>query len=214
MKLTVAAPGRWRTGLGLSSRRRPAHWDELVDPSGRLPAALEAAGRRVAPHGLAEFDKRGDAGQRLIQANGITYNVYGDPQGKERPWRMDPAPARHRGERSGRGSSARSVSAPRCSMPCWRSLRLRSACCATTAPARAAVRQPELPAAVRTASCRRGGVFLQNYAVDLARAPNGAWWVIADRDAGALGPRLCAREPPRQRAHAADAARPVPCRAR
>jgi len=24
-------------------------------------------------------------------------------------------------------------------------------------------------------------VFLQNYAVDIARAPNGAWWVLADR---------------------------------
>ena len=42
--------------------------------------------------GIAEFRRRVDVGQRIIQDNGITYNVYGDPQGKERPWPMDAMP--------------------------------------------------------------------------------------------------------------------------
>ena len=34
----------------------------------------------------------GTLGQRLIQANGVTYNVYGDPRGTARPWPMDLLP--------------------------------------------------------------------------------------------------------------------------
>ena len=47
------------------------------------------------------------------------------------------------------------------------------------------------------------GVHLHTYAVDLARAPDGRWWVICGSHAGALGHRLRARKPPGERAHAA-----------
>ena len=52
------------------------------------------------------------------------------------------------------------------------------------------------------ASCARptgmqppGGVFLHLYAADLARSPDGRWWVLSRPHAGALGRRLCAGEP-------------------
>jgi len=42
--------------------------------------------------GPDEFSTRWAAGQRLIQTNGVTYNVYGDPRGSARPWPLDLVP--------------------------------------------------------------------------------------------------------------------------
>ena len=54
------------------------HWRQLSVALGRM--------------GFRQLSSRWRTGQQLIQANGVTYNVYGDPQGKERPWLMDPIP--------------------------------------------------------------------------------------------------------------------------
>jgi uncharacterized circularly permuted ATP-grasp superfamily protein/uncharacterized alpha-E superfamily protein len=156
------------------------HWDELVDPSGRFRPhwmRLAAGLRRM---GYAEFDKREEAGQRLIKSNGITYNVYGDPQGKERPWLMDLLPLV-----VGAAEWAQIERAV-----AQRATLLNAVLGDLYGPQRLLqddLLPPELifanPSYLRP--CRgivpRDGVYLQNYAVDLARAPNGAWWVIADR---------------------------------
>jgi len=130
--------------------------------------------------GYPEFQKREEAGQRLIQSNGITYNVYGDPQGKERPWLMDLLPLVI-GSDEWEGIERAVVQ---------RATLLNAILADLYGPQRLLhdrLLPPELvfanPSFLRP--CRgivpRDGVYLQNYAVDLARAANGAWWVIADR---------------------------------
>ena len=42
--------------------------------------------------GLGEMERRRMEAQRLLRENGVTYNVYGDPQGLNRPWELDPIP--------------------------------------------------------------------------------------------------------------------------
>ena len=42
--------------------------------------------------GSAELAKRWSRAERRIRENGITYNIYGDPQGANRPWRIDLIP--------------------------------------------------------------------------------------------------------------------------
>ena len=42
--------------------------------------------------GKEEFANRWRAAQQQIRDNGVTYNVYGDPLGTERPWTLDPIP--------------------------------------------------------------------------------------------------------------------------
>ena len=69
-------------GIGTSCSTRPSI-------CGRIGPASPP---RCAASGNAEFARREESGQRLIAANGITYNIYGDPQGKERPWLMDLIP--------------------------------------------------------------------------------------------------------------------------
>ena len=56
-------------------------------------------------------------------------------------------------------------------------------------------RQRRIPAAAASACEPPGGRLLQLYAADLGRGPDGRWWVLERPRAGAVGRRLCAREP-------------------
>ena len=42
--------------------------------------------------GTPELLRRWGDAKQLIRENGVTYNVYGDPQGMIRPWQLDPIP--------------------------------------------------------------------------------------------------------------------------
>ena len=58
----------------------------------RAAAALEAFVRSIESMGAQEFAARRDSARRAIRENGVTYNVYGDPQGIDRPWELDMVP--------------------------------------------------------------------------------------------------------------------------
>ncbi len=60
------------------------HWQYLIE-----------ALRELGPEGI---DSRWQEARRLVRDNGITYNIYGDPQGMSRPWELDPLPLLIRGE--------------------------------------------------------------------------------------------------------------------
>jgi uncharacterized circularly permuted ATP-grasp superfamily protein/uncharacterized alpha-E superfamily protein len=67
-------------------------YDEMCAPDGTLrsvwqrPMALLGA---LGTEGLPE--RRGEI-RRLLRDNGVTYNVYGDPDGEARTWELDPLP--------------------------------------------------------------------------------------------------------------------------
>ncbi|MGA2499337.1 MAG: circularly permuted type 2 ATP-grasp protein, partial [Tepidisphaeraceae bacterium] len=54
------------------------HWREIVTALDQL--------------GVQELNQRWAQAQRTIRENGVTYNVYGDPRGLDRPWELDPIP--------------------------------------------------------------------------------------------------------------------------
>src|ERR1051326_5948142 len=56
------------------ARPRP-HWRTFID-------SLQHVDRR-------ELASRWENGRRIIREHGVTYNVYGDPQGMDRPWELD-----------------------------------------------------------------------------------------------------------------------------
>ena len=72
-----SSPGFYDEVLGVEKRVRP-HWNELAGS--------------LATLGHAGLARRWQEGRRLIHDNGVTYNVYGDPQSTERPWPLDPVP--------------------------------------------------------------------------------------------------------------------------
>jgi uncharacterized circularly permuted ATP-grasp superfamily protein/uncharacterized alpha-E superfamily protein len=71
----------------------PAHlYDEMCDPSGALRPSYHMFVTLLDDLGPKEIRRRWEQARRLIHENGVTYNVYGDPQGMDRPWNLDTIP--------------------------------------------------------------------------------------------------------------------------
>src|SRR5438270_14025844 len=68
------------------------HWDEAMLPSGFPRRHWRKLSVAIGRMSQEQLRRRWELGQQLIQANGITYNVYVDPRGTERPWVLDPIP--------------------------------------------------------------------------------------------------------------------------
>ncbi len=67
-------------------------FDELLAKNGEIfPHYAKLLGE-LEEFGAMELARRVDASQRFVNEHGITYNVYGDPRGMERPWQLDPIP--------------------------------------------------------------------------------------------------------------------------
>ena len=67
-------------------------YDEMLDGQGALRGHWQEYIRSLESLGPDELNRRWTQAGRLIQENGVTYNVYGDPRGVNRPWAMDPIP--------------------------------------------------------------------------------------------------------------------------
>jgi uncharacterized circularly permuted ATP-grasp superfamily protein/uncharacterized alpha-E superfamily protein len=142
------------------------HWAEMAD-------ALASMGH----HGMA---RRWQQGWRLVRDNGITYNVYNDPENASRPWPLDPIPLILA---SSEWKTIETAIVQRAA--------LFNAILADLYGPQRLLREdllpPELvfpnPSFLRPCWSiePRGGVFLHMYAADLARSPDGQWWVLADR---------------------------------
>jgi uncharacterized circularly permuted ATP-grasp superfamily protein/uncharacterized alpha-E superfamily protein len=142
------------------------HWSKLMD-------ALQAIGTE-------ELGRRWARAERRIRENGITYNVYGDPLGASRAWQIDIVPLLIPADE-------------------WRLIeagiiqraQLLSLILDDLYSSQKLVTQGQFPAAllygnpaflrplvgVRVPSHS----YLHMLAVDLARSPDGQWWVLADR---------------------------------
>lgn len=157
--------GRYDEMLAADAQVRP-HWASFF-------AHVDGATPEQMRHRL-------DFVSRTIQENGVTYNVYADPQGTDRPWELDPLPlilpaAEWQGVADAVAQRASVLNAVLGDL--YGEQRLLAEGLLPPAlvyghggyqwPARG-VRQPD-------------DVFLHFYAADLARSPDGRWWVIADR---------------------------------
>lgn len=118
--------------------------------------------------------------EREIRENGITYNVYADPQGTDRPWEVDPLPLMLGAQEWADIEAGVSQRAD-----------LLNRVLGDVYGAQHLLHSGLLPASVvfghsgflhQAQGIRApGGVHLFQYAADLARAPNGQWWVMGDR---------------------------------
>jgi len=160
------------------------------ESTGRYDEML-AAGGKVRPHWQSFFDHLDGASpeqmrhrlafvQRRIQENGVTYNVYADPKGTDRPWELDPLPLIIPAEEWRQLSAA----------VAQRATLLNAVLADLYGPQDLLASGLLPPALVYGHSdylwpCRHvgqpGDTYLHFLAVDLARSPDGRWWAIADR---------------------------------
>src|SRR5262249_34944588 len=128
----------------------------------------------------SELKTRRDAGSRLVQEHGITYNVYADPQGLERPWQLDPIPfliAADEWRTLENALIQRAILLNRILADCYGEQKLvRSG----LLPPALVFAQPYFLRACHGIRPARD-TFLHVYGADVARAPDGRGWVISDR---------------------------------
>jgi len=159
----------------------PRRYDELLAGDGSVRPHWRPLIERLAADDAGDTARRSlELTRRLIIENGVSYNVYADPQGADRPWTLDPLPLVLTAEE-------------------WRAIetgvvqraRLLNALLADLyGPQRLlaeGIVPPELPFGHPNflwpclGLVPRQRTWLHVYAADLARAPDGRWWVLADR---------------------------------
>jgi len=162
-------------------------YDELLDSAGNVRAHWALTIDRLSGNDGAAIRRADEMTRRLIVENGVTYNVYADAQGRDRPWILDPLPlllteSEWRKIAGGVAQRARLVNALLGDL--YGSRRLISE---GLVPAELPFGHPNFlwPClGLKPADDR----WLQIYAVDLARSADGAWWVLADRAQAPSGP--------------------------
>lgn len=155
-------------------------YDEMVAAPGVLRPHCEGFARSLEALGQNEFASRLEGAKRTIRENGVTYNIYGDPEGVDRPWDLDMVPLL-----ISPGEWARLETGL-----VQRTTLLNLILADLYGPQTlldAGLLPPSLvfsnPAFLRPCHGIRvpHGIHLHLHAVDLARSPDGQWWVLADR---------------------------------
>jgi uncharacterized circularly permuted ATP-grasp superfamily protein/uncharacterized alpha-E superfamily protein len=156
------------------------YWDEALLPSGYPRRHWRELFVEVGRMGLPQLTRRWQSGRQLIQSQGITYNVANRPEGIEHSWPMDPIPLvisefEWAGIERAVGQRAKLLNAILVDLYGPQKL----------------LHQRQLPPALVYANPHflrpcfgitpPGGMHLHSYAVDIARSPDGSWWVVADR---------------------------------
>jgi uncharacterized circularly permuted ATP-grasp superfamily protein/uncharacterized alpha-E superfamily protein len=172
-----SAAATYLGGYSADARR----YDELLDRDGAIRPHWKVLLERLATQPGADVTRRGiELTRRLISENGVTYNVYADPKGADRPWALDPLPLMIAAEE-------------------WRQIeqgvaqraRLLDALLADLYGPQRLIAEGVVPAELPFGHPNflwpahgivpAGGTWLHIYAADLARAPDGRWWVLGDR---------------------------------
>ena len=130
--------------------------------------------------GPEELGRRWARAERRIRENGITYNVYGDPLGASRAWQIDIIPLlipadEWRSIEAGIIQRAQLLSLLLEDLYGAQELRRAGPLSAALLYANPAFLRPLVGVRVPAHS------YLHMLAVDLARSPDGQWWVLADR---------------------------------
>src|SRR5690242_8957839 len=71
---------------------RPELYDESLSANAELRDHWQRFGATLQKLGAEELSLRAENARRVIREHGITYNVYSDPQGMDRPWELDIVP--------------------------------------------------------------------------------------------------------------------------
>ena len=161
-------------------KRSAGAFDELLTKDGEIVPHYAKLLGELEKFGAAELARRADACQRFVHEHGITYNVYGDPRGMERPWQLDPIPfviAPEEWSKLETGLIQRATLLNKILADCYGAQDLiRSR---WLSPA-LVFGQPDFLRPCHGIKIP-GDTFLHFYSADLSRSPDGRWWVVSDR---------------------------------
>jgi uncharacterized circularly permuted ATP-grasp superfamily protein/uncharacterized alpha-E superfamily protein len=165
----------------------PQRYDELLDRDGSIRPHWRPLIEHLANGGAEAARRSVEMTRRLVIENGVTYNVYADPQGRDRPWQLDPLPLliaaeEWRAIEAGVTQRAQLLNALLADL-----YGPQRTIAAGVVPAELAFGHPNYLWAVH-GTRPQADCWLHLYAADLARAPDGRWWVLSDRTQTPSGP--------------------------
>ena len=142
------------------------HWAHFLD-------ALRGIGSR-------ELERRWERAERRIRENGVTYNIYGDPQGANRPWRIDLVPLLIPADEWRYIEAGIVQRAELLNLILEDLYGPQKLISGGRLPPELLYANPAFlrPLAGLTVPKQ---TYLHLLAIDLARSPDGRWWVLADR---------------------------------
>jgi uncharacterized circularly permuted ATP-grasp superfamily protein/uncharacterized alpha-E superfamily protein len=155
-------------------------YDELLSSAGVPRAHWETFLQTLAARQGGQVSDTLSMMEREVREHGVTYNVYADPKGADRPWEVDPLPLllpAREWEEIEAGIAQRAE--------------LLNRVLADVYGPQELLKSGAIPPSVifghsgflhQVQGIRPpGGVHLFSYAADLARSPDGHWWVVQDR---------------------------------
>jgi uncharacterized circularly permuted ATP-grasp superfamily protein/uncharacterized alpha-E superfamily protein len=161
-------------------RPLPDVYDEMMSHDGEVRAHWHDLLAGLATLGREELSRRFAAADRYLHDSGVFYRVYEDQTGVERGWPLTPIPLVIAADEWERLQAALTERA-----------RLIEAVIADVYGAGNLIRENRLPGAFVAGSPEfvrplvgvppPGGAHLRFYAADIARGPDGRWWVLRDR---------------------------------
>ena len=161
-------------------RPLPDVYDEMMSHDGEVRAHWHDLLAGLAALGREELSRRFAAADRYLHDSGVFYRVYEDQTGVERGWPLTPIPLVIAADEWERLQAALAERA-----------RLIEAVIADVYGAGNLIRENRLPGAFVAGSPEfvrplvgvppPGGAHLRFYAADIARGPDGRWWVLRDR---------------------------------
>lgn len=155
------------------------HYDELRDAGGKVRPHYEQVITDLQRRDAAGVKRLSDTARRLLAERGVTFNIY-DARGLDTPWQMDPVPFVI-SSREWEGIEKALIQ---------RATLLNAIITDSYGPQQL-IRKGDMPAAMVLGQpgylrpCH--GIKLpynkplQVYGADIARSPDGRWWVISDR---------------------------------
>ncbi|WP_309382339.1 circularly permuted type 2 ATP-grasp protein [Cerasicoccus frondis] len=161
---------------------QPQHgfYDEWKSSRGATAEHWNILFRQLADHGEADYRQREDQLERIIDENGVTYNVYSDPENPNRQWKMDAIPLLLGHDEYERIAAAEN-----------QRMRLLNMLLKDIYGEQQLLRENIYPAGLvfgNPAFLRpvhgllpEARQFLFTHSSDLARSPDGNWWVLSDR---------------------------------
>jgi uncharacterized circularly permuted ATP-grasp superfamily protein/uncharacterized alpha-E superfamily protein len=90
--MTMVSPSASEAGFVRGYAPRHGRFDEVVDADARVRPPWRKLLDHLDGLGPAELAHRWERARQLIHENGVSYNVYGDPRGYERPWNLSLLP--------------------------------------------------------------------------------------------------------------------------
>jgi uncharacterized circularly permuted ATP-grasp superfamily protein/uncharacterized alpha-E superfamily protein len=184
-----SAATRRSENLGSVSARRLSGWlrdyrpyigvpDELMMPGGGPRDYWLCFLGDFAEYDEGEFDSRFNLATRHIRDTGVTYRIYGEEN--ERSWPINPLPlllSEAEWAQIAAGVEQRATLMEALLQDIYGEATLFGE---GDLPAAAITGSTDFVRAVRGVK-PRGGRYLQLYAADLGRGPDGRWWVLDDR---------------------------------